>query len=127
MFVNFCSKLAFMKFNRLTHKITKNDTLSRTAARESLPKCFQLFQTALEQTELLQLFKIVALNRAMEPGYRPVLAGCLPLKCYFSIFFQKTSFFVVFWVSVCQLSAVFYQTHCSSWIRLSVSALSVNW
>ena len=41
--------------------------------------------------------------------------------------FQKTSFFVVFWVSVCQLSAVLYQTHCSSWIRLSVSALSVNW
>jgi len=38
-----------LKFNRLTFYITKNDTLSRTAARELLPKCFQLFQTAPER------------------------------------------------------------------------------
>jgi hypothetical protein len=33
-----------------------------------------------------------------EAGYRPVFAGCLPLKCDFFIFFQKTSFYVVFCV-----------------------------
>ena len=103
MFVNFCSKLAFMKFNRLTHKITKNDTLSRTAARESLPKCFQLFQTAPEQPSWCKLFNVAAQVWATEAGYRPEFADCLPLKCEFFIFFQKTSIFVVFWVRIIRL------------------------
>ncbi|MDA0845035.1 MAG: hypothetical protein O3C44_03775, partial [Proteobacteria bacterium] len=65
---------------------------------ESLPKCFQLFQIAPEQTGQRQRFSIGARLWATEAGYRPVFAGCLPLKCDFFIFFQKTSFFVVFWV-----------------------------
>ena len=73
--------------------MTKNGTLSRTAARESLPKCFQLFQTAPEQPSCRQPFSIATRVWATEAGYRPVFAGCLPLKCYFFIFFQKTSFF----------------------------------
>ena len=40
-----------------------------------------------------------------------MLADCLPLKCYFFIFFQKTSFFVVFWVWINRLSGgLFHQT-----------------
>ena len=85
-----------MRFQQADFNITKDDTLSRTAARESLPKCFQLFQTALTQTDQRQQFFNVATKRTTEPGYRPVLAGCLPLKCDFFIFFQKTLFFVVF-------------------------------
>ena len=98
MFVNFCSKLAFMKFQQADFYITKDDTLSRTAARESLPKCFQLFQTAPEQMSQSSTFRMVALFWTTEAGYRPVMAGCLPLKCYFLIFFQKTSIFIIFWV-----------------------------
>ena len=87
-----------MKFQQADFYITKDDTLSRTAARESLPKCFQLFQTALAQTDQGQQCFTVATKRTTEPVYRPVLAGCLPLKCDFLIFFQKTTLFVVSWV-----------------------------
>ena len=103
MFVNFCSKLAFLRFQQADFYITKDDTLSRTAARESLPKCFQLFQTAPELLSFCQRFSIVTRVWATEAGYRPVFAGCLPLKCQFFIFFQKTSVFVVFWVRIIRL------------------------
>ena len=98
MFVNFCSKLAFRKFNRLAFIITKDGTLSHAAARESLPKCFQLFQTAPNQTEQFGKISVGPLGRGAEPVYRPEFEGCLPLKCDFFIFFAKTSFYVVFCV-----------------------------
>ena len=72
--------------------------LSHTAARESLPKCFQLFQTAPDLTGRRRGVGIDAQLWTTEAGYRPVFAGCLPLKCDFFIFFQKTSFYVVFCV-----------------------------
>ena len=96
MFVNFCSKLAFMRFQQADFDITKDGIIFVTAARESLPKCFQLFQTAPVPTGQYQRLRYVTRNWTTEPGYRPVLAGCLPLKCDFLIFFKKTSFFVIF-------------------------------
>ena len=130
MSVNFCSKLAFMRFQQADFYITKDDTLSRTAARESLPKCFQLFQTALEQPSWCQPFSVATRVRATEAGYRPVFAGCLPLKCEFFIFFQKTSIFVVFWVRIIRLLyGLSHQTHdvfCIYWCYNSFSRQLVD-
>ena len=39
----------------------------------------------------------------MEAGYRPVLTGCLPLKCYFFYLFSKNIVFCYFLVLVLPL------------------------
>jgi hypothetical protein len=87
MFVNFCSKLAFMRFQQADFYITKDDTLSRTAARESLPKCFQLFQIAIGFPKLSRSPIGVGLSGPTEAGYMTILDGCPPLKCVFFSFF----------------------------------------
>ena len=94
MFVNFCSKLAFMRIQQADFYITKDDTLSRTAARESLPKCFQLFQIALGFPKLFRSPNGVDLSGSTEAGYMSILDGCPPLKCVFFSFFWKSTFFL---------------------------------
>ncbi|MEK9718409.1 MAG: hypothetical protein VW520_04525, partial [Candidatus Puniceispirillum sp.] len=55
----------------------------RTAARESLPKCFQLFQTAPGIPAGAVIPAIVPVFTTTEAGYKPAVAGCLPLKFIF--------------------------------------------
>ena len=87
MFVNFCSKLALMRFQQADFYITKDDTLSRTAARESLPKCFQLFQIAIGFPKFSRSPIDVGLSDTTEAVYMTILDGCPPLKCVFFSFF----------------------------------------
>ena len=94
MFVNFCSKLAFMRFQQADFHITKNGTLSRTAARESLPKCFQLFQIAIGFPTHSRSPIGVDLRSSTEAVYMTILDGCPPLKCVFFSFFWKSAFFL---------------------------------
>jgi len=82
-----------MRFQQADFYITKDDTLSRTAARESLPKCFQLFQTAIGFQKGPKSPIGVGLSGSTEAGYMPVVLACPPLKCDFVMFFSKLTHF----------------------------------
>jgi hypothetical protein len=56
------------------------------------------FSNSAQPNQRCQQVSIDAQCWTTEAGYRPVFEGCLPLKCDFVIFFQKTSFYVVFCV-----------------------------
>ena len=113
MFVNFCSKLAFMKFNRLTYINHKERHIIICRRPRISSKMLPTFSnSAWTNWPAPTVHCRCPHNWTTEAGYRPVLTGCLPLKCDFFNFFQKTSFFVVFWVSIYRLSGGFRNQIC---------------
>ena len=98
MFINFCSKLAFMKFNRLTFINHKERHVITYRRPRISSKMLPTFSNSARPNQQCRRVGFRAHCWTTEAGYRPVLAGCLPLKCDFFIFFQKTSFYVVFCV-----------------------------
>jgi hypothetical protein len=81
-----------MRFRQADFYITKDDTLTRTAARESLPKCIQLFQTAIGFQKSSKSPIGVGLSGSTEAGYMPVMVTCPPQKCDFLNFFSHSHF-----------------------------------
>ena len=96
MFVNFCSKLAFMKFNRLTFINHKERHVITYRRPRISSKMLPTFSNSAWPNQQCWRISIDAQFWTTEPVYRPVFAGCLPLKCVFFIFFQKTSFMLFF-------------------------------
>ena len=82
-----------MRFQQADFDIQRT-TFLHTAARESLPKCFQLFQTAIGFPKISRSPMNVDLSSSTEAGYMTILDGCPPLKCVFFSFFWKSAFFL---------------------------------
>ncbi len=125
MFVNFCSKLAFMKFNRLTFINHKERHIITYRRPRISSKMLPTFSNSAWTNELRQAIQWSCQWWATVAVYRPVLTGCLPLKCYIFIVFLKNIIFCCLWVWICRLhDSLLHQTRDVFYFNLIYSSLA---